>query len=239
MDLFRYNASGNPDYTNGRDGETTYFSTDGGATLSNGNDPAKGAPTLSYNNQYNSNGTFNNGGDTADWSQTQVFGSTGGGETLTLTQTELDVMEALGWNLSLKQDVFDGALGGWETPHRLEHRLHADHAAGRIHRRRQRGMIVTLNSNVTVHSIATGANAEFSIGNSTACTLIAIDGTDIELGGHRQRRERKSRKHLASSRVPRCRSADTFDNSGTLAIGKGAGGSGDGAFLYLNDTLDR
>jgi hypothetical protein len=40
MDLFRYNASGNPDYSNGRDGDTTYFSNDGGATLSNQNNPA-------------------------------------------------------------------------------------------------------------------------------------------------------------------------------------------------------
>ena len=31
MDLFRYDSAGNPDYTNGRDGKTTYFSSDGGA----------------------------------------------------------------------------------------------------------------------------------------------------------------------------------------------------------------
>ena len=34
LDLFRYNSSGQPDYTDGRDGRTTYFSYDGGATLS-------------------------------------------------------------------------------------------------------------------------------------------------------------------------------------------------------------
>ena len=34
-------------------------------------------------------------------------------------------------------------------------------------------MIVTLNSNVTVNSIATSVDAEFAIGNSTASTLIA------------------------------------------------------------------
>ena len=116
MDLFRYNAAGDPDYSDGRDGETTYFSSDGGATLSNQNLPDKGAPTLSFNNQYNTSGTQVNKGDTADWTQTQVFGSTEKGETLALTQTELDVMEALGWNLSLKQDVYEEALGGWETP---------------------------------------------------------------------------------------------------------------------------
>ncbi len=30
---------------------------------------------------------------------------------------------------------------------------------------------------------------------------------------------------------------NTFENGGTLAIGKGAGGSGDVGYLYLNDTL--
>ena len=44
MDLFRYNAAGDPDYSDGRDGETTYFSYDGGATLSNQNSPARARP---------------------------------------------------------------------------------------------------------------------------------------------------------------------------------------------------
>ena len=78
MDLFRYTSSGVPDYTDGRDGQTTYFSSDGGGTtLSNQNEPDKGAPTLSFNNQYNSSGTQVNTGDTADWTQEKVFGSTG------------------------------------------------------------------------------------------------------------------------------------------------------------------
>ena len=34
MDLFRYNSSGVPDYTDGRDGQTTFFSYNGGATIS-------------------------------------------------------------------------------------------------------------------------------------------------------------------------------------------------------------
>ena len=236
MDLFRYNASGQPDYTNGRDGETTYFSSDGGATLSNGNDPAKGAPTLSFNNQYNADGTFNNGGDSDDWSQTQVFGATGGGETLTLTQTELDVMEALGWNLSLKQDVFNGALSGWETP--------TDWSTGSMPVTPQDayiggvsgGMIVTLDSNVTVHSISTGADAEFDIGDSTACTLIATDGTaknSEDSGGVVS----GNYGSLCVEPGSALQIGNTFDNYGALAIGRGAGGVGDVAFLYLNDTL--
>jgi len=90
MDLFRYNASGAPDYSNGRDGQTAYFSSNGGKSLS----------SLSFHNQYNTSGTLFKG-DTADWSGTHVFGGTGAGETLTLVQTELNVMAALGWKVSL------------------------------------------------------------------------------------------------------------------------------------------
>jgi hypothetical protein len=236
MDLFRYNASGDPDYTNGRDGDVTYFSNNGGATLSNQNNPNKGAPTLSYNNQYNSSGTQANKGDTADWTQTQVFGATAGGETLTLDQTELDVMEALGWNLSLKQDVFDEALGGWETPTNWSTGsmpiTPQDAYIGGV----SGDMVVTLNSNVTVNSIATSADAEFAIGNGTASKLIAIDGTVLNS---------EDASSVASGNLggigvepgSSLQIGNTFDNAGTLAIGKGAGGSGDSAELYVYDTL--
>jgi hypothetical protein len=87
MDLFRYNSSGVADYTNGRDGRTTYFSYNGGATLS----------SLSYNNQFNTGGSQVNGGDTADFTQLDVFGTGSPGETNTLSQTDIQIMEALGW----------------------------------------------------------------------------------------------------------------------------------------------
>jgi hypothetical protein len=87
MDLFRYNSSGQPDYTDGRDGRTTYFSYNGGATLS----------TLSFNNEY-SGSTKVNGGDVADFTQQDVFGTGSPGETNTLSQTDLQMMEALGWS---------------------------------------------------------------------------------------------------------------------------------------------
>ena len=89
MDLFRYTASGAADYTDGRDGQTTYFSYNGGATHS----------SLSYNNEY-SGATKVNGGDTADFTQLDVFGTGNPGETNTLSQTDLQVMEALGWSSS-------------------------------------------------------------------------------------------------------------------------------------------
>jgi len=87
MDLFRYSAPGVPDYTDGRDGKTTYFSTTG-SVLS----------TLSFNNEY-SGITKTNGGDTADFTQLDVFGTGSPGETNTLSETDIAMMDALGWNL--------------------------------------------------------------------------------------------------------------------------------------------
>jgi hypothetical protein len=89
MDLFRYTAAGVPDYTDGRDGKTTYFSYNGGTTLS----------SLSFNNQY-SGSTHVNGGDTADFAQQDVFGTGSPGETIPLSATDIQVMDVLGWNPS-------------------------------------------------------------------------------------------------------------------------------------------
>ena len=108
MDLFRYKATGGPDYSDGRDGQTTYFSTDGGKTTSQ-------SAHLSFNNEYNSSGKQVNQGDTADFTQQSVFGTGSTGETITLTQTELNVMEALGWKAQITQDCFTGS-GNWQTP---------------------------------------------------------------------------------------------------------------------------
>ncbi len=87
MDLFRYNSSGVPDYSDGRDGRTTYFSFNGGSTLS----------SLSFNNEY-SGSTKVNGNDTADFAQLDVFGTGSPGETNSLSQTDIQIMEALGWS---------------------------------------------------------------------------------------------------------------------------------------------
>ena len=95
MDLFRYNASGLADYSDGRDGHTTYFSYNGGAALS----------SLSFNNQFNSLGQQVNGGDTADFVQQDVFGIGSPGETNALSQTDIQVMDALGWDPALPPPV--------------------------------------------------------------------------------------------------------------------------------------
>src|SRR5262249_50322378 len=89
MDLFRYSAPGVRDFTDGRDGKTTFFSADG-SVLS----------TLSFNNRYDGLGLRVNTGDTADFTQPDVFGTGAVGQTNTLSQTDLAVMAALGWNTS-------------------------------------------------------------------------------------------------------------------------------------------
>ena len=230
MDLFRYTASGVPDYTDGRDGQTTYFSSSGGLKTS-APGGGKGAPVLSFANDYYPNGTPTNAGDVADWTQKAVFGSTQAGETLTLTNTELEVMEALGWNLSLKQDVFDEGIGGWETP--------ADWSTGSMPITPQdayiSGSLVTLNSNVTVNSIATSADTTFGIGNSTSSTLIATNGTFPNMLDA----SRVASGNLGTTYVDTGSAleiGDAFDNVGAVGVGKGAGGSG-GGLLYLADPV--
>jgi hypothetical protein len=237
MDLFHYTAAGVYDTTDGRDGQTTYFSSDGGTVVSDQNDPAKGAPTLSFHNGFNTSGTFFKG-DNDDWKQTQVFGSTAGGETLTLVQSELDVMEALGWKLSLKQDVFTVVgVGGWETP--------TDWSTGSMPITPQDAYITStsgetataiLNSNVTVNSIAVSAGSSLTIGYSSPSTLIAIDGTTL----NSEDTSSVASRNLGTIYVETdsaLQIGGTFDNENALVIGKGAGGSG-GGVLYLNNTVD-
>ena len=85
MDLFRYSAPGTRDYTDGRDRQTTYFSY-------NGTDLS----TLSFNNSYNGTKRINSG-DVADFAQLDVFGTGSPGETDTLSQTDIEIMDVLGW----------------------------------------------------------------------------------------------------------------------------------------------
>jgi hypothetical protein len=90
MDLFRYTASGQLDLTDGRDGQATYFSYNGGSTTSQ-------SAVLRFNNEY-SGATQVNGGDPADFTGLDVFGVGQDGETFGLSQTDIEVMDVLGWN---------------------------------------------------------------------------------------------------------------------------------------------
>jgi hypothetical protein len=64
MDLFRFSSPNVRDFSDGRDGITTYFSANGSVLSS-----------LSFNNEYSSSVTKNNSGDTADFAQQDVFGT--------------------------------------------------------------------------------------------------------------------------------------------------------------------
>jgi hypothetical protein len=86
MDLFRYSSTGVRDFTDGRDGSTTNFSVNGNVLSS-----------LSFNNEFMSNGKEGNSGDTADFAQSDVYGTNQPAETDTLSQTDITIMDALGW----------------------------------------------------------------------------------------------------------------------------------------------
>src|SRR5947208_8068337 len=86
MDLFRYSSAGVRDFTDGRDGLTPVFSYNGSQLSS-----------LSFNNEYNSSGIRVSTGDTADFTQLDVFGTGSPGETNTLSQTDLQVIDVLDW----------------------------------------------------------------------------------------------------------------------------------------------
>lgn len=85
MDLFRYSAPGVRDYTDGVDRQTTYFSVDGNQLL------------LPFHNQYTGPSSINHGGDTADYSVLDMFGTGSPGTALTLSSTDITNMNVLGW----------------------------------------------------------------------------------------------------------------------------------------------
>lgn len=94
MDLFRYSSLGNLDHTTGGAGSTAYFSTDGGVThLGTWNDD----PTNGDLGDWYPNGPGLNGYDAAN-----DYGSPGHFEPL--SQVDITLMDALGWN-ALKTQV--------------------------------------------------------------------------------------------------------------------------------------
>jgi len=98
MDLFRYTASGQLDDTGGQDGQLTYFSPDG-HNINTG---------LQFHNPINAQGQ-DDGFDWADWDQVgqdasahDPFGpgGPGAGDPGTLSATDLQIMDVLGWTES-------------------------------------------------------------------------------------------------------------------------------------------
>ena len=96
MDFFRYTASGQRDFTGGQDGQHTYFSVDG-TNVNTG---------LQFHNSANSSGHFD-GFDFADWDGVGADsndhdpfgpGGPGDGDPGTLSATDVQIMQALGWS---------------------------------------------------------------------------------------------------------------------------------------------
>ncbi len=95
MDLFRFTASGQRDFTGGQDGQLTYFSPNGINVYTG----------LQFHNSLSS-GVYD-GADLADWNQvgadanaTDPFGPGGPGYTdpsAALSATDLEIMDVLGW----------------------------------------------------------------------------------------------------------------------------------------------
>jgi hypothetical protein len=233
MDLFRYALADSQhptpwlDTKNGTDGITTYFSSDGGKTLS----------SVPFNNQYTSPTSASNGGDAADWPNTApnaywVFGNTNAGETFTLDQTELNIVQALGWNVSLPQAVFTAASDSWETPPAW--------AAGFAPITPQDALIgsgaaavATCTDDVTVNSIATSklstlnilGQTVFSATNGTQPNPIDDNFTGGNLGNINV--GAGSTLHIGN----------TFYNVGSLTLGTNSNTDGSGGQLALDGTV--
>ena len=87
MDLFRYSAPGQRDFTGGADGLATFFSVNGTNLVTQ----------LPFHNSVNTAGVFD-GADFADWDvPSDAFGFGGPGIPGTVSPTDLSVMRVLGW----------------------------------------------------------------------------------------------------------------------------------------------
>jgi hypothetical protein len=180
MDLFRYalpttwlgGQLPSHDYSDGADGQTTYFSSDG-VNLSN-------TVGLSFTNALNSDGTPNAnnvGADVDDWNAHAVFGAGVDHETITLNQTELDVMKALGWKEALPQETFLAIQDDWQTPGAWADGFMPISVQDALIGLPFSSCTATSSANVQVNSIATSASSHLIItGNSS---LTAINGTEL------------------------------------------------------------
>jgi Ca2+-binding RTX toxin-like protein len=88
LDLFRFAGSGLRDYTGGSDGLTTYFGVDSNHLSS-----------LAYHNSVSVSGVVDSS-DLGDWSGTRgdAFGPGGPNSPGSITATDLQVLDVLGWN---------------------------------------------------------------------------------------------------------------------------------------------
>jgi hypothetical protein len=87
MDLFRFDAQGQRDYTGGADGTPTFFGID-----------SAHVSTLQFHGSISASGA-NDGFDLADWDHTSAdaFGPGGAGSAGVMSPTDLQVLDVLGW----------------------------------------------------------------------------------------------------------------------------------------------
>jgi Ca2+-binding RTX toxin-like protein len=88
LDLFRFTAAGQRDFTGGKDGVATFFGIDGNHVSA-----------LQYHNSVNSAGAFD-GADLGDWGFTRgdAFGPGGPSSPGQVSATDLQVLDVIGWN---------------------------------------------------------------------------------------------------------------------------------------------
>jgi Ca2+-binding RTX toxin-like protein len=88
LDLFRFSAGGQRDFTGGSDGVATFFGTDGAHVSS-----------LAFHNSVSATGVFD-GQDLGDWDHTRgdAFGPGGPNSPGSISATDLQVLDILGWN---------------------------------------------------------------------------------------------------------------------------------------------
>jgi Ca2+-binding RTX toxin-like protein len=96
LDLFRFTASGQRDFTGGSDGVETFFGVD-----------ANHVSSLAFHNSINAAG-MNDGDDLGDWDHTvgDAFGAGGPGSPGTVSATDLQVLDILGWNPTSQSGPF-------------------------------------------------------------------------------------------------------------------------------------
>jgi Ca2+-binding RTX toxin-like protein len=97
LDLFRFTASGARDFTGGSDEAQTFFGIDSGHVSS-----------LPFHNSVNAAGVFDNE-DLGDWAGSVIgdaFGAGGPGSPGTVSATDLQVLDILGWNPTSASGAF-------------------------------------------------------------------------------------------------------------------------------------
>jgi Ca2+-binding RTX toxin-like protein len=164
LDLFRFTATGERDYTGGADGVTTYFGVD-----------AQHVTSLAYHNAISASGQ-DDGQDLGDWASTHgdAFGPGGPNSPGTMSATDLRVLDVLGWNstpYTPPADEFASSVG--DTSHPFGSLASGGSAAGVLQAAGDRDLFrVQLQAGVSYVVKLTGA---FGGGGTLADPFLRLD----------------------------------------------------------------